>query len=167
MTTGVRFGLHFVLVFAILLIAGCASNTRAIATNDADTPHWQGRLALKIQSTPAQAFSADFDLQGSAQTGGLVFFTPLGSTIARLQWNAGAAVLQTNGEPQHFESLAALTRYTTGADLPIASLFSWLQGNDMPTPGWEVDLSSLPSGRLSARRLGPDAPAELKIILDR
>ncbi|OGB28058.1 MAG: hypothetical protein A3F78_13070 [Burkholderiales bacterium RIFCSPLOWO2_12_FULL_61_40] len=167
MKTGVRCGLRFALAFAIFLIAGCASNMRATASNDANTPHWQGRLALKIQSTPAQAFSADFDLHGSAQAGGLAFFTPLGSTIARLQWNADAAVLQTNGEPQHFESLVALTRYTTGTDLPIASLFSWLQGTDLPTPGWEADLSSLPSGRLSARRLGPDAPAELKIILER
>lgn len=140
---------------------------RTTSPYDANTPHWQGRLALKIQSTPAQAFSADFDLQGSAQAGDLAFFTPLGSTIAHLQWNADTAVLQTNGAPQHFDTLAALSRYTTGTDLPIASLFSWLQGDDLPTPGWEADLSALPSGRLTARRLGPDAPAELKIILNR
>lgn len=167
MKTLLRLGLLYGFTFATLLIAGCASNTGAVATLDANSPHWQGRLALKIQSTPVQAFSADFELQGSAQSGGLTFISPLGSTIARLQWNANDAVLQTGGEPQHFASLAALTRYTTGTDLPIASLFAWLQGIDLPTPGWEADLSALPSGRLSARRLEPEVPAELKIILDR
>jgi len=167
MTAWVRCGLRCALAYAIFSIAGCASNTGAVALMDASNPHWQGRLALKIQSTPVQAFSADFDLHGSAQSGGLTFISPLGNTIARLQWNADDAMLQTSGAPQHFESLAALSRYTTGTDLPIASLFAWLQGDDIPTPGWEADLSALPSGHLNARRLGPDAPAELKIILDR
>ncbi len=124
-------------------------------------------MALKVQSTPVQAFSADFDLQGDAQTGSLTFISPLGNTLARLEWNADAAQLQTQGAPQRFESLAALTRHTTGTELPIASLFAWLQGQDLPTPGWEADISALPSGRLSARRLEPEVPAELKIILDR
>lgn len=124
-------------------------------------------MALKVQSTPVQAFSADFDLQGNAQTGSLTFISPLGNTLARLRWDADAAQLQTQGEPQRFESLAALTRHTTGTDLPIASLFAWLQGQDLPTPGWEADLSALPSGRLNARRLEPEVPAELKIILER
>lgn len=128
---------------------------------------WQGRLALKVQSTPEQAFSADFDLQGTPQEGTLTFSTPLGTVLARLQWDALAATLQARGETRHFDSLEALTRHTTGTALPVASLFGWLQGHDVPAPGWEVDLQDLPAGRLTARKLGPDAPAELKILLDR
>lgn len=152
--------------FAIFFIAGCAVNTGAKGSFDAENSHWQGRLALKINSTPVQAFAADFELQGSAQAGSLVFTTPLGSTLARLHWSTHEATLQTTGEPQHFASLDALTRQATGTELPIASLFSWLQGRDLPTPGWEADLRELPSGRLSARQVGQGPLAEFRIILD-
>ena len=159
--------LRLVLLVAIIFIAGCASNTRARDQNGAQSSHWQGRLSLKVDSTPVQAFSADFDLQGDASDGTLSFFSPIGSTLARLQWGTNGAQLQTTGEPQYFESLDALTRHTTGAVLPVASLFEWLQGRTLPTPGWEVDLRALPDGRLSAQRLEPETPALLKIILDR
>lgn len=129
--------------------------------------HWQGRLVLKVQSEPMQAFSADFDLQGDARDGRLSFFTPLGTTAARLDWNEQGAQLQTTGEPQQFESIEALTRHISGAVLPIASLFQWLSGMDPLTPGWQVDLQDLPHGRINARRMPPEIPAELKIILDR
>ena len=156
-----------VFVFAVFLIAGCAVNS---GSGDALQPHgaqWQGRLMLKVQSDPIQAFSADFDLQGDAQAGSLTFFTPLGSTAARLDWNGQGAQLQTTGEPQQFESLEALTLQTIGTVLPMASLFEWLKGMDPVTPGWRADLRDLSSGRLHAQRLAPEIPADLKIILDR
>jgi len=162
-----RSGLRLALALAIVFIAGCASPTRARDPNTEHSAHWQGRLSLKVDSTPVQAFSADFDLQGDAVVGSLSFFSPLGSTLARLQWGANGAQLQTTGEPQHFESLDALTRHTTGAVLPVASLFEWLKGSSPPTPGWDVDLSALPDGRLTAQRVEPETPAQLKIILDR
>ena len=122
---------------------------------------------LKVQSDPVQTFSADFDLQGDAQAGRLSFFTPLGTTAARVDWTAQGAQLQMAGEPQQFESIDSLTRHIFGAVLPIASLFEWLKGMDPATPGWQVDLRDLINGRLSAQRLAPEIPAELKIILDR
>ncbi|MES2947200.1 MAG: lipoprotein insertase outer membrane protein LolB [Pseudomonadota bacterium] len=157
------------LIAAIVFIAGCANMTRArgpFIQNNPDDGHWQGRLALKVHGTPAQAFTANFELQGNAQAGLLSFFTPLGSTAARLQWDAAGAQLQTNGEPQQFASLDALTLYTTGASLPVTSLFAWLKGNEPVTPGWQVDLRELPTGRLRAQRMAPDVPADLTIILD-
>ena len=160
-------GWRLAFLVAIFLIAGCAINTGARGPFDAQSAHWQGRLILKVQSEPVQAFSADFDLQGDAQAGRLSFFTPLGNTAARLDWDAQGARLQTTGETQQFESIDALTRHTTGTVLPIASLFDWLKGLDPSTPGWQVDLRDLANGRLSARRLAPEIPAELKIILDR
>jgi outer membrane lipoprotein LolB len=132
----------------------------------AGSPHWQGRLSIRILSTPVQVFSANFDLQGTPEVGELSFTTPLGSTLAQLQWDKTGARLQTTGSPEHFESLDTLTLRSTGVALPVASLFAWLQGRDIATPGWEVDLQLLPQGRLSAKRLGADAPAELKVILD-
>lgn len=158
---------QWISIFAIIFIAGCANNTGTKGPFDAQNPHWQGRLAVRVESTPVQAFSADFDLQGSAQAGSMAFTSPLGSTLARLQWDADAATLQTTGEAQHFASLDALVWQATGTNLPIANLFLWLQGIESDTPGWQADLQDLPTGRLSARRLPPGTPAELKIILDR
>lgn len=166
MNTLLRSASKRALFVAILFIAGCANLSRTDAELDPKSPRWHGRLALKVQSSPAQAFSANFDLQGSAHTGRLTFTTPLGSTLARLQWSADAATLHANGNSLQFDSLGALSRHATGTDLPIASLFSWLDGEVLPTPGWEVDLRDIRDGRLTARRLGPDAPADLKIILD-
>ena len=160
------FGWRLVLSVAIFLIAGCAINTPASTSFHSRESHWQGRLTLKVESEPVQAFSADFDLQGDAQVGSLSFFTPLGNTAAQLDWNAHGARLQTSGEPQQFESIDALTRHTTGTVLPVASLFDWLKGLNATAPGWQVDLRDLANGRLSARRLAPEIPAELKIILD-
>lgn len=162
-----HFGRWVVTIFAIFLIAGCANTTGARDQKDQQISHWQGRLAITVHSTPAQAFSADFELQGDAQRGSLSFFSPLGNTVARLQWDGEGAQLQTSGEAQQFASLDALTLHTTGATLPVASLFEWLRGSAPDTPGWQVDLRELPVGRLSAQRLAPEVPAELKVILER
>ena len=160
------FGRWLAACAVVCLLGGCASmNGRGGAQPQAD--HWQGRLAVTVHSTPSQAFSANFELQGNAQVGSLAFYTPIGSTAAQLRWDADGAQLQTSGEPQRFESLDALTQYTTGTSLPVASLFDWLHGNDVPTPGWQVNLQGLANGRLQAQRLAPQVPAELKIILDR
>jgi outer membrane lipoprotein LolB len=154
-------------LLATFLIAGCAGLTRAPGTFSPESSQWQGRLALKVQSTPVQAFSAHFDLQGNAQSGTLVLTTALGNTLASMWWNEDSAVLQTTGEPQKFESLPALVRHVTGTDLPVGSLFGWLKGQAVPAPGWVADISDLDNGRLSARHADAAGDSELKIILDR
>jgi outer membrane lipoprotein LolB len=161
-----RTWLQLLLLFAIVFIAGCASVPGARAPNEAETTHWQGRLALKVYSTPVQAMTANFDLQGNAQSGTLVLTTVLGSTLARMQWDATSATLQSSNGAQQFESLSALVRHATGTDLPVASLFSWLQGQPAAATDWEADLSEIPNGRLNAKRMTAINAAELKIILD-
>ena len=161
-----RIGVLFGLALAILLVAGCAISTRAKGTFATENSHWQGRLAVNVQSTPVQAFSADFELDGDPNTGSLVFSTPLGNTLARLRWDASGAELQARGESRRFESLEALTLHTTGAVLPIASLFSWLTGGQAGTPEWVANLQELSGGRISARRVEPAPVVDLKIILE-
>ncbi len=145
-------------------LAGCA--TAPVASRPAEETHWQGRLALRVYSKPVQAFSASFDLQGRPANGTLTLTSPLGTTLARMQWDQGSATLLANGEQKDFDSLQALALSLTGTDLPVASLFAWLQGKDEAAPGWQVDLKDLSDGRLQARHI-EEVQAELKIILER
>jgi outer membrane lipoprotein LolB len=91
----------------------------------------------------------------------------LGTTLATLNWTADAAFLTTNGSPQRFDSVQALTLYATGVDIPVTQLFAWLEGNEAAAQGWEVDLRDFELGRVSARRSGLDLQAELKIVIER
>ena len=152
--------------FAIILIAGCANTTGVKSTFSSKEAYWQGRLALTVHSTPVQAFSANFELQGNAQSGSLVFSTMLGSTLAHIQWTDTAATLVSGSDVRAFESLPSLLRHTVGTDLPVASLFAWLQGQEASAPEWEADLSQLGQGRLNAKRTSAVNPAELKIVLE-
>jgi outer membrane lipoprotein LolB len=132
-----------------------------------DDVRWLGRLALTVRGEPPQAFSAEFELVGTPRAGVLIFYSPLGSTVARLQWDANGAELQSSGETQHFDTLDALTLHTTGAVLPVASLFAWLRGESVDTPGWEADLRHIGDGRLQAQRHAPEPAADLRIVLER
>jgi len=106
-------------------------------------------------------------LHGTAKTGGMVLTTPLGTTLARLGWDANHAVLDTGSAEQSYASLDELTAAATGTDLPIDAIFGWLQGRESTLEGWSADLSQRTAGRLTARRTNPLPAVELKIVLDR
>lgn len=154
------------IVFATVLIAGCAHPTRATAPIDPQKGPWSGRLALQVQDQPGQSFSAGFELRGQASAGELTLLNPLGGTVAQLNWAPGQATLAANGQTRQFESVDALVAAATGSSIPVAALFDWLAGKDTPVPGWTADLSQLPEGRLRAQRQEPPPVADLRVILD-
>jgi outer membrane lipoprotein LolB len=153
----------------VLAIVGCATTQRPGGANALGEPitHWQGRMAVKVLSSPQKAFTANFELDGAAQQGNLLLSSPLGISLARLQWAPGLATLTTVGEHRRFDSLDALAFATLGIDIPIASLFDWLKGKNPVTPSWSADLTELADGKLSAVRMAPDLAAELKISLSK
>lgn len=165
------------LLFTLFFIAGCAGLTRAPGQNGTESvptspaaviqTQWSGRLALKIDSQPPQSFSAAFELNGSAQQGGLALSTPLGSTLAQLAWTPQRATLKSPRDNQEFASVDALVAHVTGTNLPAQALFDWLQGKNTTGAGWQADLSQHASGRIVARQTRPQQPAELRIVLDR
>lgn len=159
----------YFLLIATVLIAGCAGSVKPIGQYDAETRSWNGRLAVRIDGVndgPPQSFSASFYLIGQARAGELILYGPLGSTAAHLNWTPDAATLLSNGTVRNFNSLSELAQQATGTDLPIAALFDWLAGRDVPVSGWQADLSQLGQGRLTARRLQPEPGAELRLILE-
>ncbi len=148
----------------LLTLAGCA--TPRPKPTDTES-FWSGRLALQLQSTPPQNWSASFELQGSAEQGQMTLLSPIGTTLARLSWTPQAALLEQGQDKTESSNLQSLSQRLTGTDLPLAALFEWLAGKAADAPGWQVDLSAHPEGRLSARRSTPAPEAVLRIVLDR
>lgn len=154
---------------ALLLAQGCATPRLPPAApgQAQQLQEVSGRLALQVEGQASQSFSASFALRGTAQAGELELFSPLGSTLARLSWNASGAVLNNGGQTRQFNSLEELAQAATGTPIPIGALFDWLAGTDTAVPGWQVDLSQLPRGRLHARRLDPQPVADLRVAFER
>jgi outer membrane lipoprotein LolB len=149
---------------AALLLAACATPQRAAAPGETLR---SGRLALSLEDRPDRSFSAGFELRGRPEAGELSLFNPLGGTIAVLHWQPGQAALESQGqEAQSYPSLDAMVTQVTGAPVPVAALFDWLDGKATPVPGWEPDLTALAEGRLRARRLQPPPAADLRLVLD-
>lgn len=126
---------------------------------------WRGRMALHTEEDPPQSHVATFELRGHAQAGALDVFTPLGSILARLHWDARQAVLETGSETHTGQTLDELAQRIFGAPIPIAALFAWLSGRAQPEPGWLVDLSRYDQGRIFAVRQQPLPRATLRVIL--
>ena len=153
------------LLLCAALLSGCAHVSSRLPRAEG-TPFWSGRLALQVEGSSAQSFSAGFELKGSTQSGELNLFNPLGGTVARMAWQPGNATLFARGETRQFDSLAALVEQATGAPLPVAALFDWLRGDNTAIPGWQADLSHLDDGRLSAVRSQPQPTATLRVVID-
>ena len=81
-------------------------------------------------------------------------------------WTPGVARLRSDGQERKFDSMDALTLQATGTELPIASIFEWLAGNNVSTSGWQADLRELSIGRLVARRSAPLPAVEMRLVLE-
>lgn len=139
----------------------------ASRVSSAKTDSWSGRLALQVDGSETQSFSATFELRGRAEAGELSLFSPLGSTLAVLQWSPGSATLRNGNDQRSFGSLDALAAQVTGTAIPIAALFDWLAGTPTPVPGWQPDLRQHDEGRISARRTDPLPTATLRVVFER
>lgn len=149
-------------LMSALLVAGCATPPRTPAQAS-----WAGRLALQVQDRPGQSFSAGFELRGSPQSGELSLLSPLGATLAVLNWRPGHATLTAQSRTSEYPSVDELVAQVAGAPIPITALFDWLRGIDTPVPGWQADLSRAGEGRIAARRVDPPPEADLRVVLER
>lgn len=151
---------------AAALLSACASPLRSPPPGSTDG-FWQGRIAIQVLGAQADSFSGDFELSGQAHQGELALYSPLGTTVARMEWTPGSARLISGGRETSYPSLAELALRGTGVALPLAALFDWLEGRPTPAEGWEVDLSAHAEGRIHARRSTPLPPVELRVLLSR
>jgi len=155
-------------LFATILIAGCARPTSGAAPDSVRNELWTGRISLSVKSEPEQSFSAGFELKGQPERGELTLISPLGNVLGVLRWAPGQAELDSgNRNIQRFESVDALMIQATGAAVPLAALFAWLQGDNAAASGWSADLSRQSEGRILATRTLPMPRADLRVVLDR
>lgn len=158
------------LYFAVLFLGACSTQTKTGSLDTAQSGPWHGRLALRVDGTAAQpqvqSLSAGFELSGNVQSGELTLLSPIGTTLAALQWSAQSASLRAQGEQRNYDSLDELTRQALGTELPVGALFAWLKGEALSVPGWQVNLSAYAQGRISAQRSEPLPTAELRLLLD-
>ena len=150
----------------LLLATGCAS-PGGPPRDGPSAEAWSGRLALRVDSEPAQTFSALFELRGNPQAGELILTSPIGNTLAQLHWSPGEAMLKNGNETRRFDSVDALIEAATGAVIPVGALFDWLAGREVGVPGWRPDLSQVGAGRLQATRESPRPRADLRIVFER
>lgn len=163
-----RLALAGLLTAALGLLQACAvAPPSPEAQAQAQAERWSGRLGLLVASEPPQSFHAGFQLSGNAQAGELSLTSPLGSTLAVMEWQPGQTLLRQGEQTRRYDSLEALSQEVTGAAIPVRALFGWLNGTPQAVEGWDADLSRLADGRLVARRLAPLPTAELRVVLDR
>ena len=152
----------------VLMLSGCATPSRTAKpfnAEQANSAEWQGRISVQVLGDTPSSMSASFLLRGDAKNGELDLYSPLGATLGALQWTPRLVQLSDGGKHQYFNSLAELTKKTTGAALPVEAIFGWLQGRDMQANGWLADLSDVSQGSLSARRTNPAPDVTLRIKL--
>lgn len=150
-------------LLAATLLAGCATPQRTALPGEAA---WNGRLAVRVDSSPPQSFSAGFDLRGSATQGQLQLMSPLGNTLASVAWTPAGAELRQGEQVTRRGSLDELTTELGGTALPVVALFDWLRGQPTEISGWQADLSRHAEGRVTARRINPPPGAELRLVFE-
>lgn len=137
------------------------------STNEAARQRvWQGRIGVKVASNPPQAFSAHFELSGTSEEGNLSLSTPLGTSVARMHWDATGASLRSSEESRQFASADAMLQHSLGAAPPLSALFAWLAGEDAAVPGWDVQLQDLAAGRIHARQTKATPGVDISIIFE-
>lgn len=154
-------------IWLVMLLTACATPAPVRPVTQASSEkQWQGRMSVVVQSNPPRSMTAGFSLEGNARQGELNLFSPLGTTLATLQWNPSTTQWLQGSQQHRYDSMAHLTEETTGAALPMDAMFDWLQGQATASPGWQADLSGLSLGTLVAKRISPEPLVLLRIQLD-
>ena len=158
--------LRWLALSLLALAAGCAQTGPERKGETGAVAYWSGRLAVRVEGSDRQSFSAGFELTGAAREGSLKLLSPLGNALTMIRWDAAGAQVQTGQETTHYPSLEVLLEQASGAPIPLRTLFDWLAGIHTVLPGWTADLSDLAAGRLSAQRRDPAPAIQLRLVLD-
>ena len=165
---------------ALLLLAalsGCVGLTAP------DASSIDGRLAVQVDAAGAESarsFAAPFTLRGDERAGVLELASPLGTMLARAQWQPGSATLVSADGTRSYATLDALAKDMLGERLPLAALMSWLRGRPwlgaaherlrdsagFTQLGWSIDLARHGEGFVVAQRATPPPRVTVRAKID-
>lgn len=165
------------LALSWLALTGCVGLTAP------DASSIDGRLAVQVQALgtePARSFSAPFTLRGDERAGVLELASPLGTMLARAQWQPGSATLVSTEGTRTYATLDDLAQDMLGETLPLAALMAWLRGRPWPGTahepardamgftqlGWSIDLARLTEGFVVAQRTTPPPGVTVRAKMD-
>jgi outer membrane lipoprotein LolB len=145
-------------------LSGCSWLRPAASAALSAQGHWEGKLQLRVQRKEPESFSATFELSGAPHHGELRLISPIGHTLALVNWSAEEATLQEGTQIQTFANMDELTRKLTGAALPLPDLMAWLNQDGPPIQGWEIHANQQPlARRIVATRQTPEPELHLVI----
>jgi outer membrane lipoprotein LolB len=153
------------LVLPCALLVACSTPAKRqeyVTPNDV----WEGRLSVQVAGEPPQRISADFFLEGTARRASLTLNSPLGTRLARMQWDTTSATLEVGDQKRSFESVDALTTHSLGSALPLPALFAWLHGRPETAPGWEIQTLDKLQGRIRARSVDRTPAVQIDLVLE-
>jgi len=152
---------------SLLLLLGCNTPPLVPPTSlPVQTVVREGRLFLRVDTTPPTITQAEISLQGTPEAGQLTLYGPLGITHGLLRWAPGEAVWSRGQEQLRFSSLDALLMQTLGTALPVPTVFAWLEGRAVALEGWDLVSLPAPDQPLVARRRHPAPTLELRLRLN-
>ena len=157
------FAAFFVLL--LVLLTACSTPTKRqeyVTPNDV----WEGRLSVQVTGDTTQRISADFFLEGTARRASLTLNSPLGTRMARMQWDATSATLELGDQKRSFESVDAMTTHALGSALPMEAFFAWLHGRPDSAPGWELQTLEMLQGRIRARSVDRTPAVQIDLVLE-
>ncbi len=157
------FAVCLALVAALLIACSTPAKRQEYVTpNDV----WEGRLSVQVAGDQPQRISADFFLEGTARRASLTLNSPLGTRMARMQWDATSATLELGDQKRSFESVDAMTTHTLGSALPMQAFFAWLHGRPESAPGWELQTLDMLQGRIRARSVDRTPAVQIDLVLE-
>lgn len=147
-----------------MLVACSAPSKRQeyVTPNDV----WEGRLSVQVAGDAPQRISADFFLEGTARRASLTLNSPLGTRMARMQWDATSATLESGDQKRSFDSVDAMTSHSLGSALPLQAIFAWLHGQPETAPGWELQTLDRLQGRIRARSVDRTPAVQIDLLLE-
>jgi len=152
---------------ATFLIAGCAHRTGANGAFPAEA-QWNGRLALKVQTEPPQAFSADLRArrQSAERSAGVLHPGHYRRRACSGHWALPRSWLTVR--PANSTPWPPWRQQATGAELPVRALFDWLNGQATEVPRLDSGPQSAGARPLASRAAEGVLPAvDLRIVLQR
>lgn len=179
-----RAGLFGLLALATQVLVACASPSLPVPDAEHTLPQtapetperspqalsqdafYEGRLSVTVDAGKPQTWSAPFSLRGRPEEGRLALYSPFGSTVALVQWDAHAARLEASGQSRSYPSVEQLLEQELKVGIPLESLFDWLAGRDTPAPGWTTQGVSTQERERIFVRSQPQPEVTVKVLLD-